>query len=340
MEWIKKNTDQFALAVLGFVLLASSVFIILKALNFTANFSALESTPPRNDKVPPVDLAVMTEAQQSAAKPATWNPKPPAGAKAAGSLFVADKHVLQDGKLVEVNEEGMFFRPVPNGWLKKYGLSLLDPKVLTDDPDQDGFSNVDEYLGASRAAESQNPEGDPDSTNPTDKEAHPPYISKLFLKQWVRERFRLLFNAYDGDPKDPKSMTFQINTLDLRQPTEFLKLGQLVPNTKYKLEKFEYKVVENPATGAETDVSELTLRNTGSNEAVVLVKEKVTNSPDDYGIFSYRWPQPPQDIRINRLQEFALRPNVNEKYKLVDIKETEAVIALPTGDKYTVPRAQ
>src|SRR5690349_18961257 len=69
---------------------------------------------------------------------------------------------------------------------------------------------------------------------------------------------RLLYSAYDGDPrKDPyEKITFQINTADLRQPSEFLKLGQWIPNTRLKLSKFEYKV-QRGTNGQQEDVSEL-----------------------------------------------------------------------------------
>jgi hypothetical protein len=73
---------------------------------------------------------------------------------------------------------------------------------------------------------------------------------------------------------------------------------------------------------------------------VVLVVEKLTNSPDTRGIFQYRWGPNPRDFQVQRLQEFALPPNTNEKYKLIDINESEAVIQLPTGEKVKIPKGQ
>ena len=92
--------------------------------------------------------------------------------------------------------------------------------------------------------------------------------------------FRLVFNAYNGDQKkDPyEKFSFQIKTIDLRQPSEFRKLGERIPNTKLKLSKFEYKV-RRAADGEEKDVSELTIVNVDTGEATVLVLGKVTNIP-------------------------------------------------------------
>ena len=87
---------------------------------------------------------------------------------------------------------------------------------------------------------------------------------------------RLKFQAYDGDEKEQAKMTFQINTLDSRQPSEFLQIGESIRNTSFKLEKFVFKAVKNPTTGENEDVSELTIVNTKTKENLVLVLNKVT----------------------------------------------------------------
>ncbi len=87
-----------------------------------------------------------------------------------------------------------------------------------EDPDKDGFNNEDEFRAG---------------TDPNNKESHPPYYSKLFLKRFEKVPFRLVLKGYDGDPrrtKDYSKFSFQIDTLDLRQPSEFLNLGNMVPN--------------------------------------------------------------------------------------------------------------
>ncbi len=94
-----------------------------------------------------------------------------------------------------------------------------------------------------------------------------------------RERFRLIFQAYDGDPKEVKGMLFQINTIDIRQPSDFLKIGDSIPRTKLKLLKFEYKTVRHANTGEDEDVSTLTLIDTETSETTVLPITKVVNVP-------------------------------------------------------------
>jgi hypothetical protein len=326
MDWIKKHYDQFTLALVSVLLLGFSAFIILKATSFGETFASIQSAPTPNDKIPPVDTTVIQTGQQQLDKPATWLHS----TKENGPLFIARKYLIgEDGLPVDPTKGGQLHEGVPNEWLIKYELDLLSNTVLDEDPDKDGFSNRDEFFGADRSPEN----GDVDSTNPVDAKSFPPYYTKLFVKRYIRVPFRLLFNAHDGPEGE-----FQINTLDLRQPSQFLKIGDAVANTKFKLEKFEPKAETNASTGEESDVSELTLVNTETQERIVLVLAKVTDSPDSFALFHYAWPNPPLEFQVKKNQEFVLKPNIQERYKLVDIKETEALIQLPSGEKYTVPR--
>jgi hypothetical protein len=189
------------------------------------------------------------------------------------------------------------------------------------DPDKDGFTNEDEYQA---------------KTDPNNKDSHPPYYTKLFLLKFIQVPFRLIFKSYDGDPKknDPiEKYSFQIDTIDLRQPSDFLKMGDTVPKTKFKLLKFEFKQAYNDKIQEQEDVSELTLVNEETGDKIVLVYNRITNSPDVYALFVYEWPQPVQAIKVKKLQEFVLKPEIDEQhhYKLIDINDTEAQIQLPDG---------
>ena len=96
----------------------------------------------------------------------------------------------------------------------------------------------------------------------------------------VTQPFRVIFHGYDGDPKKPAGMTFQVNTLDLRQPTEFLKIGDVIPRTKIKLVSFTSKTQLNPKTGQMDDVSELTVAHSDTGKTTMLVLTRVTDVPD------------------------------------------------------------
>ena len=330
MDWIKKHYDQFALALLAVALLALSVLLILRTQSFGDGFSAATAKSEPRDKVPPVVLDRVDEAKKALENPLQWaeadSHSEGAGEKdkKRGQLFVSDLYVIgSDGTPKKPGVEAFYKdtltgKPIPNMWFMKNHLPLLDPTVPLQDTDKDGFPNEDEQRA---------------NTDPNNKESHPPYYSKLFIRQFIRVPFRLLFNSYDGDPKKDKieNFSFGINTIDLKQPSEFLKIGDKVSRTNFQLQKFEHKTKLNPNTGEDEDVSELTLFNAETNVTVILILNRVTDSPDYFMKFVYKWTNPPIEFTVKKLGEFALKPNVTEKYKLIDSGEEKALIQLPDG---------
>ena len=328
MDWIKKHYDQFSLAVVSAVVLTFAIFLFLRTQDFGQKFADALAQPVQNDKVPPIVLDQIDRADAMLAKPPLWVASTPD----RGSLFVSDRYMLdQNGNPTRPTDGSIYTdsltgKPIPNIWFLDNNLPLFDPTVRMQDPDHDGFPNEVEFRY---------------KTDPNSKDSHPPYYAMLFLKQVIRVPFRLRFLGYDGDPKrdKPEKFEFQINTLDVKQPTEFLKLGDTVSKTNFKLEKFEYKTSKNDSTGDLEDVSELTVVNTETGDKAILILNRIVDSPDYYVRFDYQWPQPeqpplkPSEIVVKRLGFFVLKPNttMTDRYKLIDIKENAAVIQLPDG---------
>jgi hypothetical protein len=118
--------------------------------------------------------------------------------------------------------------------------------------------------------------------------------------------------------------TFGINTIDLKQPTEFLKVGDTVKGTRFKIAKFQEKYNKNKY-GTNVDVSELTLEQMETHEQLTLVKEKVAMSPESVATFVYLWGGR-QEFQVRKDQEFSLKPQEQIKYKLIDVGPAKAVI--------------
>jgi hypothetical protein len=331
MTWIKKRYDQFLLALFAVGLIASAILIFLRIQDFGEKFTEALTNVPPSDKVPAVELERIDKAKAELEKPPAWTSSEKD--KSRGSLFVSEYYIIgEDGNPQKPGsgalwKDSLTGKSIPNQWFMDSGLPLLDPTVPLQDADKDGFANEDEWRAG---------------TDPNSKDSHPPYYTKLFLKKFVQVPFRLVFKSYDGDPKkDPiEKFSFQIDTIDLKQPSEFLKVGDLIPNTKYKVEKFAFKEAYNDKIQEKEDVSELTLTNAETGDKIVLIYNRVTNSPDVYAIFDYEWPQPSQAITVKKLQEFVLKPETDDKhhYKLIDINETEAQIKLPDGTDYKVTK--
>jgi len=89
------------------------------------------------------------------------------------------------------------------------------------------------------------------------------------------------FVAYDGDPTKTasKDMSFLLSWLDSKKPSEFLKLGDRIADTPFRLSKFEYKMRHDSQTGVDEDASELTLVNSTGSQAVILTIPKPVNAP-------------------------------------------------------------
>src|SRR5437870_1187689 len=116
-------------------------------------------------------------------------------------LFVPEKHFIGANGLPATLQTTEVHPPVPNEWLEQFKLPIADADVLEQDPDGDGFNNLDEWQG---------------HTDPTNGNSHPEYYTKLKLRSATEEPFRLVFPSWVGD-------TYAINTIDMTQPTQFLR---------------------------------------------------------------------------------------------------------------------
>ena len=81
---------------------------------------------------------------------------------------------------------------------------------------------------------------------------------------------RLCFESYDGDVSKPETLTFVIQTIYLTASSKSLKIGDTIPNTKFKLKTFKY-AIGGSANVEEFDASKLTLINIETNEPIVFM---------------------------------------------------------------------
>src|SRR5215475_8143538 len=192
--------------------------------------------------------------------------------------------------------------PVPNEWFEKYGLPIEDADALEQDPDKDGFTNLDEWQG---------------KTDPTNAESHPDYTTKLHLVSATEEPFRYIFASRTRDK-------FGVNSIDESEPTQFLKVGDIIRGTDFKIMNFTEKKERNQY-GMRMDVSELVLEHQQSHARVTLVKGQVATSPQSVATFVYAWGGR-KEFEVRKDQEFSLKPMEEIKYKLIDVRPDKAVI--------------
>jgi hypothetical protein len=299
MDWIKSHYDRVTVIAATLLLFVSAVSIWRSANSFGERFLAAQNSGEPKKPSPPGKAGELEKVMTKLQQPPQWT----FGGRSG--LFVPEKHFIGPDGNPATLQSTQVHPPVPNEWLEQFNLPIADADVLTQDADGDGFTNLDEWQG---------------HTNPTDKNSHPAYLSKLKLKSFTEEPFRLKFSSSVGD-------TFAINTIDLKQPTLFLKVGDTVTGTHFKIVKFTEKY-EPDKYGTNMDVSELLLEQEQSKEHLVLVKEKVAISPESVATFVYTWPAggDRKEFEVRKDQEFSLKPQEDIKYKLIDVQPTKAVI--------------
>jgi hypothetical protein len=296
MTWIRAHYDRVAVLVAALFLFASSLLIVRNVSQFGEDFAALQKPPLPKPAVPPPKAIEMEQAMEKLRQPAQWTFSGRSG------LFVPEKHFIGANGLPATLQTTEVHPPVPNEWLEQFALPIADADVLSQDPDADGFNNLEEW---------QN------HTNPTDKNSHPAFIAKLKMKSFAQEPFRLVFASWVDD-------TFALNTSDLKEPTQFLKIGDSIRGTKFKIVKFSEKYETNKY-GTKIDVSELILENRETRDQLSLVKEKIMISPEAVANFVYLWGKR-REFAVKKDREFSLQPDEHIKYKLVDVQPAKAVI--------------
>ncbi len=296
MNWFRVNYDRVAVLAGAVFLLLCAFLIWRSSASFPDNFANAPAPSAPKPAAPTEKAIELQRAAEKLRQPPHWT----FGGRSG--LFVPEKHFIGADGLPATLQNTEVHPPVPNEWLEQFGLPIAESDVLIQDPDGDGFNNLEEWAG---------------KTNPTEKASHPAFIAKLKLKTFNREPFRIVFASRTDD-------TFLLNTSDLKEPTQFLKLGDQIRGTKFKLARFAPKSEVNQQ-GGEVDVSELTIENMESGAELNLVKEKIMISPESVGTFVYAWGTA-REVVIKKDQEFSLPPETEVRYKLIDLQPSGAVI--------------
>lgn len=91
--------------------------------------------------------------------------------------------------------------------------------------------------------------------------------------------YRFLLKAYEGDPRNPGTLTFQIDIDEGRQPPQSLGLQGRIEDTPWILSDFKYKTEHSPHTNRIEDISELTLfHSTKKTKTVIVLGRPITIS--------------------------------------------------------------
>ncbi len=299
MSWVKENYGKTILLAVSLMLIASSVLLILRSAAFQEIFAQVENTTAQGNRMPDLPLEPARASIQALEKPAQWT-------KGVGSLFVSRPYVEDNGRLIDPTDPDSepLYPPVPNQWIVDNNLDFQDANVLAGDPDEDKFTNLQEWEH---------------KTNPNSAESTPPRYLLLRLKEAKQVPNRIVFTSYTDQ-------VVTINTLDIKQPSQFLEVGEVVRGTKFKVVKLDPKTKQIPIGESvlEKDVSEVTLQNVDTGETFILVKESIADLGEGFVLLKYLLDD--SEIRLKRNEEFALKPDKEKKYRYTQMRDGKAVI--------------
>jgi len=334
MDYIKANYERLLLLLAGLLLLAVSFHAV-------SSFSALQSeyqVPPgsaRGAQFAPDET--LGRLQNEAGKIA--DPSKNLWEEHDRSLFVSRVYLLRDGQLVDIFEsDAQLYPGIDNAWILKHGLDYTDPDLAGKDPDNDGFTNIEEFrAGAS----------------PVDSASKPPVWTKLRLAATKIDKLRTKFESLpEGDLK-----TVQINTVSaedssaLTGESRFYEKGEMITlsetgsdgkknETPTPLQFVEARLINrlNPKTNSEEEVPVITLLNTADGLKIELTQGEVKDSP--YSLATLVDTRSAgKEVALRTGQQFELDPG--QSYKLVDVSEEAATIQdLASGERLTIPRLE
>ncbi len=310
MNWIRANYDRVAVLTGALFLLFCAFFIWRSAAAFNENFATVQPGGPPKSALPPPKAVELEAAAEKLRQPPQWTFSGRSG------LFVPEKHFIGPNGAPATLQTTEVHPPVPNEWLEQFALPIADADVLTQDADGDGFNNLEEWQGR---------------TNPSDQNSHPPFLAKLKMKSFSREPFALVFSSSSGESfalnyvnrQAPVTAEGRAN-IDRTQPTQFVLIGETVRGTNLKVVALEEKSVPD-RYGTDVDVSELKLQNVVTGEEINLVKEQPAISPESIGTFVYLWGER-REFSVKKDQEFSLPPEMQIRYRLIDVQPGKAVI--------------
>lgn len=281
---------------LGLLLLFGSSFsVIVSAIELGSSLSIQAKAAAKQASPPPI-VTELRKAIAMLGQPSQWTRRQGSG------LFVPEKHFIGSTGFPTTLRAVMLHPPVPNDWFEVFDLSIEQTDVLNQDPDDDGFINLEEW-------EHQ--------TNPTDPMSHPAFFTKLRMKSITQESFRLVFSSRVNE-------TFAINTDDFRRPTQFLKLGDVIRGTQLRVVRFHERY-DMARLGTRVDVSELVLENQENDEEIIMVKEKGVSLPRAIANFVYSWGGV-REFSLRKGETFLLEPEKQTKYRVIDLQPTKAII--------------
>jgi len=148
------------------------------------------------------------------------------------------------------------------------GLNPNDPSDAKGDLDNDGFSNLEEYLA---------------KTDPRDPNSHPALVNLLRVKELRGKRLPLIFSGVNKMPDGKMQLVFNLVGANAR--TFWVREGQRIGDTDYQMGKVEVKSEERvnpnmPGIKTRVDVSTAVIKRLSDGKELTLKINEVGKNTD------------------------------------------------------------
>lgn len=322
MDLISKKYDKVLLLVVSIIGILVGGMFLLKAFGFGGRFNPIRATE-RQD-LGDTGLKIAQDAVAKLGQGAQWAYKevndgvsaPLFGSTPIIQLSTGDLVRMESTSLSAIRTDPV---EVPNRWLLEHNLNFIRTDVLYLDPDGDGFSNYEEYVG---------------QTDPRDPGEHPPFITQLKMRELGKEPYVIRFATAVG------ANEFQVIRIEPDRKSWFLKIGDTFPEKALTNEsgevikggeagRFTVEKFTPDADGGELHVID-SVRKDGN--PVVLKKAVETPRPVLYANFIYKHRVPVLLDPVYIGETFSIPTEPDKVYTLKEVNEEYAVITLPSED--------
>ncbi len=200
-------------------------------------------------------------------------------------------------------------------WFKKHNLDLNDPKMLDADPDEDGFSNREEFLA---------------DTDPHDKNSRPGIHKSIRLKEYNEVRLPIVLEGIDGD----KARIKRTDQPDGKP--QVVKEGDTIKGLPLKVTRIESKQ-DVDKSGERVDLSQVALEDSSTKEKIYLMKDLPARTAATYAVLVS--PDGKTTLKVSRGDVFTWPAEQGTHYKVMDLSQDQAVLLqIETKKTWTIPR--